>query len=356
MHMFVKSRDLLAKVIIHLLVWSLVTFMLFIYPSLIYVNAKIPNDFVIKQVVHIILMVISYYSNALFLVPKLLLREKLPQFILGTIIVLFCSSYALNLVDNALDIAVQMAPIRGQMKAPSAFFDSFGFFTTLFVLAISTIISMMEKWNREHHRLGELENQQVKSELSFLKAQIHPHFFFNTLNTIYALTYTDISGSRKVLHTLSRMMRYLLYETQHNKVPLADELSFIGDYIEVMKLRVDANTKIIFSVDAEPENMDIAPMLLLPYIENAFKHGIDDIDLLTISIAISIGEHGISLTTKNTIVGNNGALTENECSKGIGLANTKRRLELLYEGKHILQTRIDETKNEYNLYLKLDLR
>lgn len=336
--------------------WSLITFMLFIYPSLIYANAQIPRDFVIKQVVHIVLMILSYYLNANLLVPRYLLKQRHWFFAMGILTVLFCSSFALNFVDTTLNVAEQMAHLRGRIKPASAFFDSFGFFTTLFVLAISTVLSMIEKWNRESYQRQEVESHRSKSELSFLKAQIHPHFFFNTLNTIYALTYTDANVARKVLHNLSRMMRYLLYETEQNTVLLSSEIVFIKDYVDVMKLRVNTNIKILFDFPEVSNDMQIAPMLLLPFVENAFKHGIDDVAFLSIIIVISQHEHGISLTTRNTIVGNVGGIYENDRRKGIGMANTLRRLEILYKENYKLQSRIDRSNNEYHLNLNLNLK
>src|SRR5690606_41040104 len=111
---------------------------------------------------------------------------------------------------------------------------------------------------------------KIGSELSFLKAQINPHFFFNTLNNIYALTYVDVETSRSALHKLSRMMRYLLYDTQAGITPLSQELSFVKDYIELMKLRLNETTKVVFKEPDLKENIQIPPMLFLPYIENAF--------------------------------------------------------------------------------------
>lgn len=353
--MFIMRRDIFAKVLIHLLVWSMITFMLMVYPSLNYVDANIPRDFIIKQVLHIVLMIASYYLNSNLIVQRYLLKGKILSFGFGIISVLFCSSFALNLVDTGLNISEQMAPLRGRVKPTSAFFDSFGFFTTLFVLAISTTIAIIEQWNRETHQRQELERQRSKTELSFLKAQIHPHFFFNTLNSIYALTYTDTSIARKVLHTLSRMMRYLLYETEQTTVALSSEIAFIEDYVEVMKLRVTTNIRILFSAPKQAGEMMIAPMLLLPFVENAFKHGIDDIAMLTIEIVISSHGQEISLATRNTIAGNVGGLYENDHRKGIGVANTLRRLEIMYRDSYTLETRIDESTNEYHLNLNIKL-
>ncbi len=202
---------------------------------------------------------------------------------------------------------------------------------------------------------SDYESEKVKSELSFLKAQIHPHFFFNTLNSIYALTYTDVAASRKVLNKLSRMMRYLLYETQQIKVPLEKELAFIRDYVGIMKMRVNTNTIITDTITENHSNLFIAPMLLLPYVENAFKHGIDDIKNVSIVISIDVIDNELELSTTNNIIGNVGGIYGDSKRTGIGMANTLRRLDLLYTDKYNLATDINPVNNEYNLRLKLKL-
>lgn len=355
LHVFIKSKDGIIKVLIHILVWTFMTFVLFRFPLLGRRSVPYPDDFIVKQIAHILLMISAFYVNAYYLVPRFLLKNKPVLFIAGITAFVLLSSFALSMIDSWLEISARMEQTHGKRIWAIPYIDTFGLFTSLFVLGISTSIAVTQKWNADNKGREEYERQKMKSELSFLKAQIHPHFFFNTLNSIYALTYTDVDASRKVLHRLSRMMRYLLYETQQNKVSLGKELAFIQDYVDIMKLRVNTNTVILFSLPQLDQDLCIAPMLLLPYVENAFKHGIDDIEMVTITIIISMTARGIVLKTKNKIIGKIGGLYEDSNRTGIGMANTMRRLDLLYKNNYALKIEVDEPNNEYNLQLQINL-
>ncbi|MGY0039059.1 sensor histidine kinase [Pedobacter sp. NJ-S-72] len=187
----------------------------------------------------------------------------------------------------------------------------------------------------------------------FKKAQINPHFFFNTLNNIYALTHVDVEKSRNALHKLSRMMRYLLYDTQEGSTPLSKEVSFIVDYIELMKLRLNDTTQVTFEGPLINNDIHIAPMLFLPYIENAFKHGVSSISPSVISIDLSMEDGALDMKVRNFIFNENAAIADNY--GGIGLMNTKRRLDLLYPEKHTFSAGKTEDTNEFIVHLTLIL-
>ena len=142
------------------------------------------------------------------------------------------------------------------------------------VLGIGTSITVIQKWQKDKQEREALEKEKVSSELSFLKAQINPHFFFNTLNNIYALTQVDADKAGKAIHQLSRMMRYLLYETQQGQTMLGREIAFVKDYISLMQLRLTDAVKVIIDTPPHLLDMPMAPMMLLPFVENAFKHGV----------------------------------------------------------------------------------
>jgi sensor histidine kinase YesM len=224
---------------------------------------------------------------------------------------------------------------------------------TALVLGIGTSIAVIQKWQKDKQKREELEKEKVTSELSFLKAQIHPHFFFNTLNNIYALTAVDAQLAGKAIHQLSRMMRYLLDGTQTGHTMLSSEIAFVKDYISLMQLRVtDAVT---VNVEIPPNLVDVpmAPMIFLPFIENAFKHGVTATEPSHINIIILQKGNILDLTVKNTIVKVNSLSLDT--NSGIGLANTKRRLDLLYAGKYKLDINELNANNEYTVHLILDL-
>ncbi len=319
-------------------------------------QTKLPDDFLIKQTAHMLLMLSAYYVNACYLIPCLLLKNKKRLFLFSIITFVFVSSVILATIDRWLNLSQQLEPILGRKMWSNPYIDFFGLLTTIFVLGISTSIAVVQKWDRDNSARQDFEKQNIVAELSFLKAQIHPHFFFNTLNSIYALTYINVDTSRKVLYKLSRMMRYLLYETQQNKVPLSKEISFIMDYVEIMKLRTKENMTVEFTIPTQTEGLSIAPMLLLPYIENAFKHGVDDVKRGTITINISSTPIRLELEVRNMIIGNIGERYGEEARTGIGMANARRRLDLLYKGNYSLQCGEDPATNEYHLHLALDLK
>lgn len=354
--MVATAKDKLITVFVHLMLWGLLIFVLLMYPPLAGPENKLPHEFWLKQTAHIILMMAAFYFNSAVLVPRLLVKNKTVPFIIALLIVCAMGSFLLARIDAWLHIGERMAHIFGRKPRPSTFMDHFGFITMLMILGVSTSITMVQRWSIDAKLRQEFETQRTVAELSFLKAQIHPHFFFNTLNSIYALTYVNVETSRQVLHKLSRMMRYLLYETEQGTTLLTKELAFITDYIDIMKLRLNSNTTVNFSMPLKVDEMPIAPMLLLPFVENAFKHGVDDVNPSTISIDVEQVTNGLELEIKNTLITHTASESSNELTgKGIGMANTRRRLDLLYEGKHALTVQRDEENKEYCLSLRLIL-
>src|SRR6185437_1701172 len=200
--------------------------------------------------------------------------------------------------------------------------------TCALVLGISTSITVMEKWQKDRLIHQEMEQDKISSELSFLKAQINPHFFFNTLNNIYALTLVNADTSRKAIHQLSRMMRYVLYDTQNATPQLSQEIAFIKDYISLMQLRLTDVVKVNLTTPAILKDMAVAPMIFLPFVENAFKHGVSATQPSNINISVGQQNAIVELKISNSIIKeqNNNL----EAGSGIGLNNTRRRLDLLY--------------------------
>jgi two-component system LytT family sensor kinase len=221
------------------------------------------------------------------------------------------------------------------------------------VIGVGTSVTAIQKWQKDKQLHQEMEQDKISSELSFLKAQINPHFFFNTLNNIYALTHIDAETSRKAIHQLSRMMRYVLYDTQNTTTLLSQEIAFVKDYISLMQLRLTNAIKIDFKSPGALKDMAIAPMIFLPFIENAFKHGISSTSPSFIDIDITQQDATVTLSVINTIITeqNNNL----EAGSGIGLNNTRRRLDLLYPARHILRIKEDKATNTYSVHLTLDL-
>jgi two-component system LytT family sensor kinase len=175
----------------------------------------------------------------------------------------------------------------------------------------------------------------VTSELSLLKAQINPYFFYNTVNNIYVLTQIDANVAGQAIYQLSRMMRYLLYETSQGQSRLSQEISFVKDYISIMELRLADMVKLDVDIPSSLLDTPMAPMLLLPFLENAFKHGVSTTHCSYIDIVIRQLGSTLDFTVRNSIIKDMGV--NRDTSSGIGLVNTRRRLELLYQGRYKLE-------------------
>jgi two-component system LytT family sensor kinase len=345
-------------VLLHVLLWMLFAFTPFFILPLTW-NVSLPYQFWIKQGGVIFMLIGIFYINSNILVSRLLLKNKVFLFIISVVILSLLVGPLAKLLDEVLHLQeamnetfqnLGMRPIGG---IQSEIFNSILTMMALFIVTISTSVSLMQKWQADKILRESLEKAKIGSELSFLKAQINPHFFFNTLNNIYALTYVDVETSRSALHKLSRMMRYLLYDTQTGITPLSQELSFVKDYIELMELRLNDTTKVLFKKPDLQEDIQIPPMLFLPYIENAFKYGVSTTVSSEISIEFILEDNRLDMIVKNVVFNENIAAIDEY--SGIGLTNTKRRLDLLYPGKHVfIVRRTDE--NEFIVHLTLILK
>lgn len=214
------------------------------------------------------------------------------------------------------------------------------FFTAIFFSFLLRI--------REH--LDQIKEEKLRAEIASLKSQINPHFLFNTLNNIYTLALMkDDKASEAIIH-LSGIMRYAIKDSSDSRIPLHKEIEYIGHYIELQKSRLGDTAFIIFECSGDPGEKEIAPLLLITYIENAFKYGIspDAADCI-VEITLQITDTGIRLHTYNKKIQRSSYAD----STGIGLSNTHARLQHLYPDRHTIE--INENKETYSVHLSLDL-
>ncbi|ERM83353.1 hypothetical protein P872_16040 [Rhodonellum psychrophilum GCM71 = DSM 17998] len=345
--------------IIHILGWSLFGSVIFLISPLS-AGVERPNEFWIKQGLMFASLVATFYFNYFYLVPKVLFKNKTSIFLLLNLIggLTFVGIFMLyddwtnmsELMHKAFRPDVPYKP-RGRNYS----YDFFNFLIFIMAVGISTSVAAVQKWQSDEKVRVEREQQQINSELSYLKAQINPHFFFNTLNNIYSLTNIDVEKAKTAILKLSRMMRYVLYETEKENTLLSKELDFIKDFIELMRLRLSEKVELVLEIPEKFDDAVIAPMLLLPFVENCFKHGISSQKHSKIQIHIQIKEKHVYLNTVNFNFKSSENTPEGAAS-GIGLANTKRRLELLYKEKHSLDIKDQNPENEYRVNLKIDLK
>ena len=344
--------------LIHVLVWGLfgLTFLLF---QPLTGRLTMPPQFWLKQGLMFAVWVATFYLTAKATVPRLLFQERTGWFVLAlvgtTVGVLLFSKFLESVLDlPALMNRAFMAAGRHRQGRHGPRIDTMGLLTTMFVLGISTSITVVQKWQHDAQIRQTLEQQRVSSELSVLKAQINPHFFFNTLNNIYALTLLDGEQARVAIHRLSRMMRYVLYDTAGGLTLLSQEIAFVQDYITLMQLRLDDRVTVTFEKPETVHDVPVAPMLLLPFLENAFKHGVAAIQSSRIFIALrQPSANVLELEVRNSLLPL--PTTDLAGSNGIGLANTRRRLDLLYPGRFTLLVEPNTPAHEFRVHLTLHI-
>ncbi|MDN3672814.1 histidine kinase [Flavobacterium branchiarum] len=316
-----------------------------------------PKEFWILESFQLILYLIIYYTNYFLAVPKTFFKAKSTHFIIVICLLIIVSSSINYYAAVYFDIDAKMEYLMTSNKNTSIGFlklNNFMFLcVTLFLIFISTTVKVNERLKKISNNRKQLEQEKLASELAFLKTQINPHFYFNVLHAIYSLTETNVEKAQEALHSLSLMMRYVIYETKHHSSMLSKEILFIEHYIKLMKLRIPQNTEIIFNKPEFIKDHPISSMILLPFIENAFKHGLTFSKQDQIIINIYQESKVLIFEVINPIA--QIKAKDLEESNGIGLTNTKRRLDLLYSGFYELEIDNNQEKKEFRINLKLQL-
>ncbi|WP_343584000.1 histidine kinase [Flavobacterium sp.] len=333
---------------LHILSWVLLGFIMLFYIPLTW-NVTLPGVFWLWQMVLLILLIIIFYSNARIIVPRTIFKDNTSPFLVWAFITIFVMQVIAYFYTSQTDLHTKISLILGFKKYKNPYFDNYVLMLSLLVLGISTSWAMLQYWQKAAQHKQKLEQDKTAAELAMLKAQINPHFFFNSLNSIYSLTYTDIEDSRNALHTLSRMMRYLLYSTEE-KTTLLKEAEFMRDFIALMKLRANSKLTITTDIPEKIHDYPIVPMLLLPLVENAFKHGVHATDKSEIYIKLTQNESELEFEVENTYFEKT-AVTD---VGGIGLTNTKRRLQLIYPNQHFISFGVTD-HGTYKIKLKINL-
>jgi len=219
---------------------------------------------------------------------------------------------------------------------------------TIYIVAFAATIKLTYEWLLEKKQNEELQKIQLQTELSFLKTQIQPHFFFNTLNNLYALVINKSPNAPDVVLKLSEIMQYILYEVKEPKVSLLKAINYIYSYLELEKLRYGDQVKSDIEIVGNIDDVEIPPLLFLPFIENCFKHGKIN-DHIKVDIRFEIQDNFLFFT----VINNFENIDNNNSNQGIGIENVKRRLQLLYGENASLTTKIN--KNKFKVLLKLPI-
>ncbi|TKC10798.1 hypothetical protein FA048_11550 [Pedobacter polaris] len=281
------------------------------------------------------LLIIIFYVHSYLIYP---IREKKNGILFYITLLLACMAIYLCTKDLFRpDFPKNPMFTKGQRQFGPPLLNIMSIFPFLFVIVASFCHQLYLDKVRREKLIKERENIHLKTELDFLSSQISPHFMFNILNTMVSMARKKSEELESSLINLSQLMRYMLYDTNGKPINLADEIEYLKSYVNLQLIRFKDDVNVNIQLTGNFENLLIEPMLLIPFIENAFKHGIGNIQNPTINISIQVDDKEPSL---KLMVINNVALIETkpEKSSGIGLNNVKRRLELLYKGRHLLHT------------------
>jgi sensor histidine kinase YesM len=232
--------------------------------------------------------------------------------------------------------------------------QQFIFLSTFFFGGSSTVFKIINDWMKHQREKKELQQETLQSELKYLKTQINPHFLFNTLNNLYALTLKKDDRAPEIVMKLSEMMRYMLYDCNERRVMLSKEVHYITNYLELEKLRQGKKCEVNFEVEGEITDQRIAPLMFIPFLENSFKHGLNT--LITegyVHIKLKVKEDHIKLKIENSKAPTLPAQNHNKKSGGIGLKNIKRRLNLMYPSNYYLD--IKDNPDHYKVNLSINL-
>ena len=312
------------KIIFHIFLWSI-----WLYLSLSNVKEEEFYDKAIMIMTLIVLIHIPLFIvNTEWLIPKILQKKGVSTYfwslVVAVAIFTLFHNFILDGLNDNLNIVLQH---RG-------FKTSRGLIALILVVAISTGYGLLNYVVTQEKQQQEKQKERLQSELSFLRSQISPHFIFNILNSIVYLIRTKSDAAEPVTLKLSELMRYMLYESENAQIPLEKEVSYLENYIELQKVRFEEDVKIELNTEGGATTQNIEPMLLIPFVENAFKHGVGMVIDPTIDIDLKIKDKALSFSVKNKIAPE--TATEKDTSSGIGLKNVQRRLELLYPHAHEL--------------------
>jgi len=332
-------------VLLHIAAWLLLFSLPFVLrPSM---NNRQPEEqhstlSFIRYILNDLIYIGFFYLNAIVLIPRFIYRRRYREYA-GLLAIAFPALLLITWLVFFKLFDMPRFNLSGHIL--------FNFFFFLFFLAGSTAYRMIRDRTRADRVAREKENENLKTELSLLRSQASPHFMFNVLNNMVALARKKSDLLEPSLLKFSSLMRYMLYEADEEKVALDKETEYLQSYIDLQQQRFGKNVQLCVSLDAVDDNYEIEPMLLIPFVENAFKHGTGIIENAQINIRLKAEKNLLHFSVQNKYDPKSIELKDK--TSGIGLTNVKRRLNLLYGNKHNLI--ITQKDNWFNVSLQLNL-
>lgn len=307
------------------------------------------RPYLLMDLMNYSILLILFYVNYYFLIPDLYFKKKYVLFFIGLLI-----GFSLLLfVHLLIPHEIPKPPVNKQGITPPAFRpvrENFvireirhHLFQFLAVIGFSFFLKFYNRWKQT-------DKEKTSAELSYLKSQINPHFLFNTLNSIYSLALEKSDHTATAVVKLSGMMRYVITETKNDLVPVSKELNYISDFIDLQRIRLGNTADVEFRVQGSAGSLSIAPMLLIAFIENAFKHGVNAEENSKIKVEINLQDQQLEMNVFNNKVT---VHSREEEKSGLGIRNAKHRLDLIYPSRHTLD--IIETEKDFQVHLILNL-
>ena len=315
------------------------------------------SPYTTKFVFYVVFQALAVYFNLYYLIPKYLITGRYKIYLFALFLtIMITASFIVS--GYYLTPFITGLPFEELFKKPtSAYWDLFksnALSSTIASMTLAMSIKLGKNWIETRKREQELEKEKIETELKFLRSQFNPHFLFNTINSIFVLIHKNPDKASDSLAKFSDLLRYQLYECNASKISVEQELNYLNNFIELGSLRLDNSVRCDFNLPQATNNqLDIAPFILMPFIENAFKH-VSQTHLQDnwISIHIKINGSSLYMEVSNSVgqVHNN---TDVIKSNGIGLVNVKRRLALIYPDLHVLE--ISKELDKYRLRLQIQL-
>jgi len=332
------------RVALHLLFWFCAwSFFFFYYKRYSDVNVYT----LVASFINLFAAIVTVYTFNYYLIPNFLLKNKRKTFVALAFVAIVMFFYIQLLLT--LFLVVKLLYAERQLF-PEMIDVVMLFFNLFFVVFIAIAIKLYKRWYEKDYHEQKVQREKVEAELQMLKTQINPHFLFNTLNSIYVLAMKKSEKTANTVMKLSDILDYILYRMNSPQIPIANEIRIIEDYIALEKIRFSDRVNLSFTSHIATKDLQIPPMLIIPFVENAFKHGVNkSMETSWIKIAIEETEQKLEIAISNS----KGQNTPPQKTGGIGLTNVKKRLDLLYNETY--QLTISDHNNHYDVYLSIPI-
>ena len=349
------SHPRIIEVLIHVIGWGIV----FGFPFLMMSRSGFTitwMDYLRHGSIIPLSFLIVFYVNYFFLIPRYLFEGRVKQYLLANVLLIICIAAGAHLwQEYAFHTYVKDTVEKGgrHKGPPKWIFILRDIFSMILTIGLSAAIKMSGRWAQIEAARREAEKSRAEAELKNLRNQLNPHFLLNTLNNIYALIAFDTDKAQAAVQELSRLLRHVLYDNQQNFVTFDKEMDFIRNYIELMRIRLSSNVTVETQFDVHPDSRtEIAPLIFISLIENAFKHGISPTESSFIRIYFSESPGKVHCEITNSYHPKSGA---DKSGSGIGLEQVRKRLELTYPGRYSWKQGVSEDGKEYKSILVINV-